>query len=488
MLMNEHLLSAVEAALRRAGILGTGRTLLVALSGGADSVALLRTVHTLGSLHGFTVRAAHVEHGLRGEASLEDARFCERLCAELSVPFTCDKANLAGNMASPGVEERAREARHTLLLRRARECHADALLFAHHRDDQAETVLSHLLRGSGARGLSGMRESTQVDGVLVVRPFLTVSHVEIMAAFAADGIPYRTDESNALPCCQRNRLRLAVFPLLMQENPRAAEHMAQSALLLGMDDAYLSQQADALLRKALLDRQPFYCLRKAPLLAAPGAIVLRVLRRFARSGAERLAASNAQPAPEEETISAADSLRLIALLAAPDGTTLNLPFGLQALVTARYVHLLRMAGGAPLTPVSTAEAITGLDGHKSVRFGAWTFHITPYIPAKSPPPDGKRTIVLPCRMLAAITLRTALPGDTIRPFGATGNKPLRRYFTDRKLDAPFRPHVPLFCLGGEVLWVVGMGAAEATRLTDEPSVLIAASGALPWLAPTQGKR
>jgi tRNA(Ile)-lysidine synthase len=488
MLMNEQLYAAAESALRRAGVLDTGRTLLVALSGGADSVALLRTVHKLGSQHGFTVRAAHVEHGLRGGASLEDARFCERLCTELSVPFTCDKANLAGNMASPGVEERAREARHAILLRRAGECHADALLFAHHRDDQAETVLSHLLRGSGARGLSGMREAAKVDGMLIVRPFLSVSHAEIMAALADQSIPYREDESNAHPCCQRNRLRLTVFPLLMQENPRAAEHMAQSALLLGMDDACLSQQADPLLHKAQLDRPPFYCLRKAPLLAAPDAVALRALRRFARLGAEHLAASEGQPAPEEETISAGDSLRLLALLAAPDGSTLNLSFALQALVTARYVHLLRMEDGTPLTPVPQPKAITGLDGRQSLRFGMWAFSVAPYAAAASPMPDGKRTIALPHRLLAAVTLRTALPGDTIRPFGAKGRKPLRRYFTDRKLDAPFRPQVPLLCLRGDVLWAVGMGATEATRLTDEPAVLLTVHGALPWLATPQTKR
>ncbi|MCE5344214.1 MAG: tRNA lysidine(34) synthetase TilS, partial [Eubacteriales bacterium] len=350
-----------------------------------------------------------------------------------------------------------------------------------HQDDQAETVLSHLLRGSGARGLAGMREASQADGVLLVRPFLSISHAEIISALAAAGIPHREDESNAHPCCQRNRLRHDVMPLLARENPCAAEHMAQSAVLLALDDDCLSQQADSLLHKALVDRPPFLCLLKAPLLAVPDAIAVRVLRRFARRGMECLAAQDGRPAPEEETVSAGDSLRMMNLLTAPEGTALNLPFGLQAHVTARYVHLRRMADGAPLVPAPPHPAITGLDGRQSVRLGVWTFRLDPFDPAASPPPDGKRAVALPRHLLTRIALRAALPGDAIHPFGAKGSKPLRRYFTDRKLDAPFRPRVPLLCLDGEVLWAVGVGAAEGTRLAGEPAVLITVRGSLPWL-------
>ena len=180
--MNEQILITVEAALRRAGVLRPEATLLIALSGGADSVALLRTVSALGKRYGFSTRAAHVEHGLRGEASAEDARFCERLCAEMGVPFTLDRANLSGGMAAPGAEARAREVRYRLLLGRARECGADALLLAHHLDDQAETVLSHLVRGSGTRGLGGMREASRVNGVLLVRPLLKLSKADLLAS------------------------------------------------------------------------------------------------------------------------------------------------------------------------------------------------------------------------------------------------------------------------------------------------------------------
>ena len=154
--MNKLLISAAEEVLLRAGVLHSKATVLVALSGGADSVALLLTVKALHRQYGLQVRAAHVEHGLRGVESLADAEFCRALCTRLHVPFTCDHAQLKGDPDSPGMEAAAREARYTLLLARASACGADALLLAHHQDDQAETVLQHLLRGSGARGLRGM--------------------------------------------------------------------------------------------------------------------------------------------------------------------------------------------------------------------------------------------------------------------------------------------------------------------------------------------
>ena len=488
--MNEQLFSAAEAALRKAGLLRPGVTLLVAFSGGADSVVLLRTLCGLAPTYGLTVRAAHVEHGLRGEASLRDARFCEALCGELSVPFSCDHATLSGGMDDPGAEARARDARYALLLARAKACGADALVLAHHRDDQAETVLARLTRGSGARGLTGMREQTIREGVMILRPFLSVSKRELTDALGT--LPHCEDETNTLPCCQRNRLRTEVLPLLTQENPRAAEHIAQSAHLLALDEDCLMTQAERLSARALCTIPPFFCMEKAPLLTAPDAVALRTLRSFAERGMALALSGRTSPdgiaptdpeaaLPEEHSLSTQDSLRLLALLSAPDGETLNLPIGLKALVTPRYVHLVRMADGSPLCAVPTPAPQGGLIHRAQLRFGGLTFRFTPYTPGESPVPDGLRSIALPSATLARAVLRTAQSGDHIHPFGAPGGKPLRRYWIDHKVDLPFRAFIPLLCVDDEVLWAPGAGASEATRQTDRPSMRINVSGRMPWL-------
>ena len=198
---------------------------------------------------------------------------------------------------------------------------------------------------------------------------------------------------------------------------------------------------------------------------------------------------------------------------------MNLPHGLRLDATAHCLHLVRMADGLPITPVPAPLAVElaplcepplrSLATHtptpydetgaapgarepcgerlssRAVRFGEWTFRLTPFDPALDPAPDGRSSIAVPDALLARATLRPARTGDHIRPFGAQGGKPLRRYFTDRHIDAPFRPVIPLICLGRHVLWAVGVGASETTRLTGGPATRITAEGDAPWIVPLQ---
>ncbi len=467
------MISAAEAVLQRAGVLNPKATVLVALSGGADSVALLYTLLALGKRHGPAVRAAHVEHGLRGEESLADAAFCEALCKRLGVPFTCDSADLPGDADSPGMEAAAREARYALLLARARECGADALLLAHHQDDQAETVLQHLLRGSGARGLSGMDEITHRNGVLLCRPFLSLPKQALLDALGSE--PYRTDESNLRPVCQRNRLRLTILPELVMENPAAVSHIAQSAALLRLDEHCLQSQADQVLEQAMVNTPPYFCLRRDLLKKADAAVALRVLRKFAEIGAGVRGIS-----AEALSLSAADSMALLGLLGAAENATLNLPGALHATATQHFIHLTRMEDDALLRDLPALTPIR-LDGDtQPLIFGGIALHMMPHAPGGLCP-DGRRTVVLTREQMQAAVVRQPRPGDTIHPFGADGKKPLRRYLTDKKLDPPFRKSLPVVAIGKEVLWAVGVGAAESTRIRKEPSMLLTLKGSLPWL-------
>jgi len=472
--MNKQLISAAEAVLQRAEVLHSKATVLVALSGGADSVALLHTAQALHRKYGLRVCAAHVEHGLRGAESLADAEFCRALCAKLQIPFTCDHAQLTGDCNSPGMEAAAREARYTLLLARAKACGADALLLAHHQDDQAETVLQHLLRGSGTRGLCGMEAVTHRDGMLLCRPFLTLPKQALLNALGKE--PYRTDESNLRPVCQRNRLRLDILPKLTAENPAAVQHIAQSAALLHLDEQCLQSQANQVLESAMINTPPYFCLRRDLLRHTDAAVALRVLRKFAEIGA----GTRGIPA-EELSLSAEDSLALLQLLSAPEHTTINLPGALHATSTAHFIHLTRMEDDTPLRDLPMLTPIPLDTDAQPLIFGSIALHRMPHAPGGLCP-DGKRTVVLTHEQSRAAVLRQPKPGDTIHPFGAEGKKPLRRYLTDQKLDPPFRKSLPVVAISKEVLWAVGVGAAENTRIRREPSMLFILQGTLPWLA------
>ena len=187
---------------------------------------------------------------------------------------------------------------------------------------------------------------------------------------------------------------------------------------------------------------------------------------------------------DERTLSAGDSLALLALLRAPEGGSLNLPRGLRVDATAHYLHLTRMADGSPVVPTPNPQPVRLDAGMGAVCFGGFTFRLSDFDPVHDPAPDGVHAVALPSALLAQTVLRTASSGDTIHPFGAGGGKPLRRYLTDHKLDMPFRPRLPLLCIGGEVLWAVGVGAAEGTRLTDAPSTRITVGSEPPWIYET----
>ena len=449
--------------------------LLAAVSGGADSVAMLHAIAALRREEGFRLAAVHVEHGLRGVDSHEDADFVTTLCGELDVLVRVYHARLSGGMGSPGAEDRARQARRWFFRVAMEDLRADALLLAHHQDDQAETVLMRLLRGAGTAGLGGMRPMAPFGGGVLLRPFLSISQKELRSALQRNGLPYREDSSNDQPCCLRNRLRLRAMPLLTACQPKASQHMAQTASQLQWDEDCLRSMAEESLRAARVSWPSALALRCAPLQTLPKAVLLRVLRMWVHgalfSGGNELAAESAsggtgykrEASPSEQALSLADSLRLYHL--ALEKGRLNLPQGLQAVHTGAFIHLLRQ-DGAPLIPFQNTPPQRILPQSGEYWLGPHAFRLSPL---SGMPPAGLGRTALPLRqalLSQSPILRYPQPGDRFHPFGADGSKALRRYFTDRKVDKPFRAAWPVVALGSDVLWVAGVGAGEATRFPD----------------------
>ena len=192
-----------------------GGRVLVALSGGADSVALLRLFMEAG----VEVSAAHFEHGIRGEASVADMEFCRELCARLRVPFLCERADVpAARLPGEGLEAAARRLRYAFLRRAKEAAGASCIATAHHAGDQAETVLMHLLRGAGPTGAAGMRER---EGDLW-RPLLRVKKQDLVSYLRERGQSWREDATNAIADTPRNALRLDILPRLEAIYPGAA--------------------------------------------------------------------------------------------------------------------------------------------------------------------------------------------------------------------------------------------------------------------------
>ncbi len=221
---------AAAAALQRAG---EGARMAVALSGGLDSSALLHLAHAYAQAHGVTLYAFHIHHGLSPNADAWQAH-CAQACAALGITFEARHVTLVKKEKS-GTEEAARKSRYAALGALCREHGVPLLLTAHHQDDQAETVLLQLLRGSGTAGLSGMDAANAAPDLLanpelvMARPLLSASRKQLDAYVTTHGIAYINDESNDDPRFARNALRHQVMPALAQAFPGFQERFARSA-------------------------------------------------------------------------------------------------------------------------------------------------------------------------------------------------------------------------------------------------------------------
>lgn len=412
----------VSESFDRCGISGG---ILTGLSGGADSVALLRTLAALRLEKGFPLAAVYVNHGLRGSARHEEA-FCANLCASLDVPFYIRRVRVN---ASGNTEAEARKERYAAFDAVMRETGSGVLALAHHQDDQAETVLLHLLYGAGLSGLGGMREYRPP----VWRPFLRVRREQLRAALRELGQNWREDESNADDAYSRNYLRATVFPLLNARFPEAVSAMGRAAEILQGENEYLNIRAEEWIEKnASTGKHRFLMLD--PFANLHPAMQRHILRAYLEKSGIALAFDHTE--------------RIRALLQMPAGSACNLPCGWHALRTETRVHFL-----SPKHP----DAQAGLGGISDSPFCGDVG-------------DGFLRQAIPADLLKKARLRTRLPGDFIAPLGMNGRMKLKDYMISRDIDRPFRDSWPLLCDGNEVLWVIGTGVSERLRVKpgDDP--------------------
>jgi tRNA(Ile)-lysidine synthase len=273
----------VAKAIRARGLLQPGQKVLVALSGGPDSVALLSTLHAIAPLWDVSLTAVHCNYGLRGAESDSDARFVSSLCRRLSIP--CLVIPLSVNRREPGssssLQARAREARYRLFRALAVDLGAERVALGHNEDDQAETVLLRMLRGAGLRGLAGM---PHIREQLFIRPLLSVSRRDILSYLKSTGLSYRTDSSNANPIYLRNRVRHELLPVIQSLSPGAVPRLARQADILRDDDRVLDVLAARRLASTIRSRTATsLVLDRARVLELPAALQRRMLRQALRT-------------------------------------------------------------------------------------------------------------------------------------------------------------------------------------------------------------
>ena len=448
--------------IRKHQLFPAGARVLVALSGGADSVALLHVLRALAADGAVTLAgAAHLNHLLRGDDAEGDEQFCRGLAAAWDLPLVVERVDVAGAARDRrrSVEDTARALRYAFLLRAADRLSADAVAVGHTRDDQAETFLLRLLRGSGSRGLGGIRPRAG----RVVRPLLEISRADLRAYAAAHGLPWREDATNQDRSIPRNRIRHELLPQLETYAPGIAATLARTAALLREDDEYLTAEAAAHGGAVVRERGERTLLDAARLTALPPALASRValLALETRAPGRHLGFEHVQ--------------KVLELAAGAEGDAAALP----GQVGRRTRTTVELALPPPVAFSNFFSFPLSVPGE--VQTPGWS------ISAAWPPPGGAvpalegrgcQAVVAAGPLREPLTVRSRRPGDRFRPLGMGGKRrKLQDFLVDRKVARRERDGLPLVVdRDDRIVWVVGHGVAEDFRVTapEEAVILLTA--------------
>ncbi|MHB8069719.1 MAG: tRNA lysidine(34) synthetase TilS [Desulfobaccales bacterium] len=435
--------------LRQEHLLTRGERVLVAVSGGPDSVALLRLLHRLHPDLGLELGVAHFDHGLRGEQSREEARFVAALARSLSLPCYLGEGDTreSARRERVSLQMAARRLRFRFLEETCRSHGYQKLALGHTADDQVELFVLRLLRGAGPEGLRGMLPATP-EGL--VRPLLAVSKEVILEWLRRENLPYRQDPSNLKRDYLRNRVRLDLLPQLRKYNPRLHEAVWRAQALLQEQESLLAPLVDNALAEVAQARSPdFYRLSLPRFSQLAPALQKLVLRSLLQKFLEDYPLSAAQVAGVLALAQAEKSGGQISL-----GTCRVARAGGELHIFSRLPAPPREGGTLPSAP-GRFEA------------GGWTWELAsrPYSPELPLPQEPHLAWLDQGHLSFPLQVRYSQPGDRFWPLGAAGTKKLQDFLVDAKIPRWLRPHLPLVVSRGQIIWVAGLRPAEPVKVT-----------------------
>ena len=439
-----------------------GDRVLVAVSGGPDSVALLAAMLRLGPWFQVEVCVAHFNHRLRGAEADRDQAAVESLAAHLGVRCVVGAADAAGTMGGSAVEARARTARYAFLHRAAATCGCRRIATGHTQDDQAETVLMRLLRGSGPDGLRGIHP-VRDDGV--IRPLITCARAEVVAFLQAVGLPFCTDTSNTDRRFLRNRVRRDLLPVLRDINPRVDRALAAAATLQAGEGAWLDRWAAQQLAAGASSEGtlPLDVVERSP-----PALRGRLVRAWLRARGDDAAGCTARHV---------DAVLRLALGRRPSA---QVRLARGTVVRRRYDCLEHERPGAAACPPAGADGTQLLEVGASLSLpSGWVLSAHRAAQPFELPRDPWSALVDSGPGAGPLLVRTVQRGDRIQPLGMIGHRKLQDVFTDRKVPAGERRLWPAVECGGEIIWVPGLvrGAGAVVTAATHAAVRLQAARA-----------
>lgn len=439
------MMDKVRAFIDRHGLLSKGATVIVGVSGGPDSLALLHVFLSLRDEWKLRLVAAHVDHMFRGRESEEEMEFVKHFCAEHRI--LCETAQIDvpafQRRTGLGAQEAARNCRYRFFAELVKKHQAQYVAVGHHGDDQVETILMRLVRGSTGKGYAGIPAKRPFHGGYLIRPFLAISRADIEEYCEKAGLAPRRDPSNEKDDYTRNRFRRYIIPLLKQENPRLHERFQQYSEMMAEDERFLEELAIDALNKVMEKQHNEVVLHLRPFLALPRPLQRRVLQLLL------LRLYDAVPAAL--TFVHIGHILMLCERVRPSGQ-IDLPKGLKAIRSYdRCLFTFGVQSGAPsyqldlpvpaLLPLPTGGAIVSefREHYPKGRLGNDSFVVDP------------DAVSLPLRV------RTRREGDRMVLKGTGGTKKIKEIFIEAKVPRTERDGWPIVeDADGRILWVPGL--------------------------------
>lgn len=429
--------------------------LVVAVSGGADSVCLLHILSQLQAELKIELHIAHLNHQLRDADSDGDADYVRELAERLGIPATIEKRDVKGYQKRErlSLEEAAREVRYNFLAEVAASIGAGRVAVGHTRDDHIETILMHLVRGSGTRGLRGLQPATPwASGSLtIVRPLLELSHQETEEYCRQHGLKPRLDASNLSLSPLRNRVRQQLLPLLESYNPAVAEALLRTGRIADDDITFFDEEVARLWDKLIRQEGKSLILDKAGFEPLPTALK----RYLLRAAVEKLLGS-------AKDVEMRHIEEMLSLTTRPAGKRLNLPGGLTFAV--EYDRYLLTPDLSTLSPLPELEGEFQLSIPGETLIPGWRVEATIVERGEMSDADNFTAYLNESLSGERLTVRARKKGDRFQPLGLPQPKKLGEFMIDAKIPQASRERTPLVCSGKQILWVVGWRLGERVKV------------------------
>lgn len=459
------MLQKVLEIIKKEELMRAGELVVAGVSGGADSICLLSVLFELKDILGIRLAAVHVHHGIRGKEADEDAQYVRLFCEKKQIPCKvfCRDVPALAKAQGMSEEEAGRKVRYECFKEALEEWQGDRVAVAHNRNDNAETVLFHLFRGSGLKGLSGMESKGRLPGSgqdekeILVRPLLSVSRAEIEAYLGDRGISYRKDSTNESDIYSRNRIRRRILPQAELVNEEAVLHIVQAADMIGKLDRWMEKMASEWIEKNCFQETEGVLIPCRELKDLEEVQAGRILRRIIEKQTGSL---------KDITKRHIDSV--LGLLEKQPGRAVDLPGRLTA--RKRYGQIWIGVKREKGKEEGVLELVPSEEEKEAEIFGCRFQYRKLWREGNEKIPENRYTKWFDYDTIkSTVQIRPRRSGDFLTVTASGGRKTLKKYLIDEKIPAGERDRLCLLADGSHILWVVGHRISEAYKVTEKTS-------------------